>query len=109
MTPAVMTSSATTVMMGAGQGHLLGGAGSGSQSMTHATSKADIRGNFNYDTGMNTAHFAKGNIYTLGHSSGHSMTASGPMASNNGAGVAGSNSLTSSSHFGGAHTPHNLL
>jgi len=106
-----MTSSATTVMMGAGQGgHLLGGPASGSQSVTHATSKADIRGNFNYDTGMNTAHFAKGNFYTLGHSSGQSMTASGPMVSNNGGGGVGSHSLTSSSHFGGgAHTPHNLM
>jgi hypothetical protein len=79
------------------------GAGSGSHSATHATSKADIRGNFNYDTGLNTAQFAKGNFYALGASSSHSLSASG---GGNGHPLGGSNNVggsmnSSSINFGG--------
>ena len=99
-------SSTGTLVISAGNSHLLG-----SQSATHVTSKAEVpRGNFTYETGMNTAHFAKGNFYTLGAgsaNSGPSLSASGGAAQYMGSKNVGNNSFTSSSHFGGAgHTPN---
>jgi hypothetical protein len=53
-----MTSSATTVILGGQPLYgMIGTHGSSGNPTTHATSKTDIRGNFNYEIGLNTAQF----------------------------------------------------